>query len=329
MNPQSNGQSERININIKKSLSIFARDTAQWDEHVHFYELLYNSAIHKSTNEKPAYLHLSYDPMLPTDILNDTQVFTPNSYPDYVATKTSQFQNAFRQVRKLLETAAENQENYENKNAKYRNFQVGQLVYLYNTDTDRRMNLPKRRNFIGPMRIIEQHNKVNFTILDAYNPRAKPTKVHARRLIPITQRRPSLDYLQTTAQGPLANHSQFAPPSTSAPPAVFDDLEDEQMAAIAACSDLFPVDTQPRQNDLPSSSADNGTLLPQATKQPTHSYDLRPRSTAVNNLPIQNAASDTQNLADRFINWGLRLTEPGENESFTFPLLNKIADALN
>lgn len=149
LRPQTNGQSERINSNIKKSLSIFAQDTAQWDEYLNFYELFYYSSLHTGTNETPSYLHLAYDIPLPMDILQDQKHTEKYDYPEFVRRKTKQMRHTFNKVHQNLTHAAKIQEKYQNKNATQISYFPGPLVFLYSPEIDRNSGLPKRRNYRG------------------------------------------------------------------------------------------------------------------------------------------------------------------------------------
>jgi hypothetical protein len=270
MNPRSNGQSEQINSNIKKSLSIFARETAQWDEHIDFYSLLYNSSFHTTVQDKPAFLHFSYDPVLPTDILNEPTKVQQESYPDYISNKTRKMKYTFEKVHQHLLQSAENQEEYQGRNAKYREFYVGQIVYLHSPDADRNAHLPKRRKFIGPYRILKIHNKVNFTIININNRLAKPYKVHAHRLIPITERREYLNYLQNSMENDSPNLIQRLDPVR--PPPRFDDFTEEQLIQIASENQNINVHnfhtSSPFDRTLNSNNNETERSLPQLSGQP-------------------------------------------------------------
>ena len=55
LKPKCNDISENINGNIKKSLSIFANNTPQWDEYLNYCVLLYNLRIHSVIKDKSAH----------------------------------------------------------------------------------------------------------------------------------------------------------------------------------------------------------------------------------------------------------------------------------
>lgn len=223
--PSCNGASESINRNIKKSLSIFAENTGQWDNYVNYYSLIYNSTVHNTTQFKPAMLQLAYDPLLPTDILNEGDMNDYFSYTDFVEKKIAQLQYTNKKVEESIKLAAEKQEAYQHKNSKYKDFIPGELVYLYNPAKDRYNKLLKTKNYVGPMRIIKRHNKVNYTILDAKNDRAKEMKVHSSRLLPYTPRKPDLDLFHNIVQNAASSQNLTVnnDKGVSKPHAVFDD----------------------------------------------------------------------------------------------------------
>jgi hypothetical protein len=340
LNPRANGQSEKINSNIKKSLSIFAHETQQWDDFVNFYELLYNSSLHSTTNEKPAYLHLSYDPTLPTDVINNEQRLSKPASDDYVANKTFQLQYTFEKVRDRLIKAAEAQEEYQHKSAKYRDFSCGQLVYMYSPDTDRNSHLPKRRNYVGPMRILQVHNRVLCTVIDASNPKAKPVKVHTQRLIPYIERKRELDFLYKLVQEQKSTQDlNNGANALDKPHATFDELTDDDLITYALhtannTGENGFVQTHQRnashshtteiydsgEDIVPTPSPIEDTSLQPPI--PTHNYYLRSGSGA-------QTPSEAVNGANRLFNWTLSLTEPNNSTPAPVKFLQKLSEALN
>lgn len=189
MNPKCNGGSESLNRNIKKSLSIFADNTTNWDDYLNYYSLIYNSTIHGTTNEKPSFLHLGYDPLLPTDILNERIGVEHRPLTNFVEEKTAQLQYANKIVAENIYKAALVQEEFQHRHAKYRDFQIGQLVYLLAPGHDRFTKILKARNYTGPFRVTRRHNKVDYSIIDERNSNAREFKINAYRLIPYITRK--------------------------------------------------------------------------------------------------------------------------------------------
>lgn len=337
LNPRANGQSERINLNIKKSLSIFAQETEQWDDYVNYYELLYNSSLHSVTHEKPAFLHLSYDPTLPTDVIHEETPIIKPSYDDYVARKTYQLQYTFKKVRDSIIKAAEDQEQYQHKTAKYRNFYPGQLVYLYSPDSDRNAHLPKRRSYIGPMRILEIHNKVLCTVIDASNPKAKPVKVHTQRLIPYIERRKELDFLQKLVQEQKREQQIKGSDILKRPHATFDDLTDTDIISFtlhsntkrgnetqntASCESPLSDATEIYEYEVESpltSTPKEG--LSQRETVTTHNYDLRGQPGQQNTGIV--------NSARKLLDWSLTMTQPDTSVPTPIKFLQTLSKALD
>lgn len=347
LNPKCNGMTECLNKGIKKSLSIFARDTAQWDQYLQYYALIYNSTIHSTTKEKPAFLHLSYDPTLPTDVLEKSLSHNTSydSYPSFVDATTTRLQYTFKKVQESLLQAAENQENYQHQFAKYRDFYVGQLVYLYWPNHDRNIHLPKTRKYIGPFRILKIHNKVNFTISDPNDPKKKPQKVNAQRLIPYTERRAELDYLRAV----IKETSHSMPPQNESPrksPPRFEEISENELllsSALRASSmgsrndseqTESPPSPPPPSSDstqsydfqLPSPKDTNiNTQGTRHKEHPSHNYNLRPRPNLPNETP--NVA---ENIANRILNWSLAVTNNNTTSapSAAIQFLNKCSEAL-
>ena len=340
LHPQTNGMSEKLNLNIKKSLSIFARDNSQWDEYLNYYSLIYNNSFHSAIDDKPAYLHLAYDPLLPTDILNSTPIPEYTSYTDFVMRKTAQIQYTYEKVRESLIKAAERQETYQARSAEHREFYDGQLVYLYSPDTDRNANLPKRRNYIGPMRIIHCHNnKVNYTIQNPSDPKAKPIKVHINRLIPYVERRSELDLLHRIVRADTQTKESNLPDSVlEKPHASFGEVLDTDLLPptpqihstpkiVHTQTQLGPNNasdfTMPVNGDSVSSVTDQCTVE-NCDSDNTEIYEVDPVTTgkAFKNssvLPTTSSSSTSHNymlrsrsgsnFADKIFDWSLSLTK--------------------
>lgn len=209
--PRANGESEKLNSNIKKSLAIFAHDTAQWDQFTDFYALIYNNIPHSATKLKPSFVQLSYEPLLPNDILDLPRSKKYVSPQDFVQYKASQLQYTNDKIKECLEKAAQKREIYQHSKAKYRDFYPGQLAYLHTKDCDRFRDTTKRRKNIGPFRIVKKHNKVNYTISDANDPLKQPFKVHSERLLPYSQRDAKLSLFNTLCSD-RGNKQQFTKP---------------------------------------------------------------------------------------------------------------------
>lgn len=200
--PSGNGASEKLNSNIKKALAIFAEETGNWDDYLDYYALIYNNSIHSTVNEKPSFLQLGYDPKLPTDLLNEQTPITYNSYKDFAEKKALQLKFVYKKVKENLIAAAKKQQNYQHQFAKYRNFSIGDKVFLHNKDLDRHKLTTKKRQNEGPFEITKIHNKVDFSIRDPFKHDAKTIKVHAQRLLPYTSRKPELDYFYSENKNP-------------------------------------------------------------------------------------------------------------------------------
>lgn len=328
--PQSNGSSEKLNSNIKKSLAIFAQDTAQWDEFTDYYALIYNNTLHSTIQLKPAYLQLSYEPLLPNDILDEPRSRKHVSHQDFVKHKASQLQYTNEKVIECLQKAAEKREIYQHSRARYRDFYPGQLAYLHNKDCDRFKSTTKRRSNIGPYRIVKKHNKVNYTIVDANDPTKPQFKIHCERLIPYTQRDPKLSLFHALT----ADNNKRNPPTQqrnaykNIPHAVFDDsdyseilyphespgtktnccsthtgqsLDNELLEELCPSPPTF-------QNDTPSDVLENSN-----DSAETIIYDAGVSSSETNHL--NRSPYELRDIQPhryhptRFLNWALQMTE--------------------
>lgn len=333
LHPSSNGQNEVTHKALRKSLAIFARETAQWDEHIPFYELCYNSNYHSATNEKPCFLLLGYDVSLPNSVIQSHNKPTYDSIPDYVEKKTTQLQTAYRYVHENLTQAAEKQENYLNPKSKPRNFYPGQLVYIYSPEMDRHNRTVKKRNYKGPMRIVTKYNAVNYTVIDPAQRNSKPQKVHCARLIPFQERRPELEY-NPTIESPNSSSQLNFSQQKQPPPQFSDDKASNQTPPFYYLVTTNDTDT-PHADPVvsPSTSHSDTTEIYDVSPQvknthipPTHSYNLRSTNQSNDSLP---AISSSVSLADKIYNWALQATESSDQPPSTIKFLDRISDALN
>lgn len=330
--PAGNGAAEKLNLNIKKSLAIFADETAQWDDYLGYYALSYNNSIHTVVNDKPAYLQLAYDQILPTDILHSSRPVEHIPHNDFVAQKTSQLQYANEKVQGYLLKASQAQQKYQHKKAKYRDFQPDQLAYLHTRDCERYKQTTKRRTNVGPYRILKKHNNVDYTIIHAENPKAKQMKVHASRLIPYTPRRPQLDLYHTIMQNSTNPVEQTH--NNSIPHAVFEDPDynhlfwadtndppqrlhptQKTMPGVGNIDPENPqMDRDTEQESLVNQSPEGSNVFPSQSDDSENTVIYTPPSNTANNdssLTHSYELRDIQPRYDpnRFLEWAIKFTE--------------------
>lgn len=188
LNPKCNGKLEVLHGKIKKTVSIWARESRQWDTYLDLYTYFYNNSFQKTIQDKPSYLVFGMDINMPHTILESKRPRQDDSYCGYIEKKTSQLQEAYKKVTENITKASEKQENYQHKKAKIKDFKIGQLVFLYSPDMDRNSGLPKKRSYKGPFRVVERHNLVNYSIMDISDAKKKIQKVNSDRLIPFEER---------------------------------------------------------------------------------------------------------------------------------------------
>ena len=313
LNPRCNGQSEQLNANIKKSLSIFAENTAQWDEYVDYYSLIYNNTVHTATNEKPAYIQFGYDQTLPTDIINKQTPVEHNSYTDYVERRTAQLNYTHKKIQESLLRAAKEQEIYQHRTAKYRNFNVGDLVYLYSPNSQRNFPLPKKKNYIGPMKILHKHNNVNYTIVNANDPKSKKIKVHSHRLIPFTERKPNLDLFHSTIKENLVSNESDTClySSLHKPHAVFDENDPDPFLFTQFTKSVrtpkFHATLSNNDDPSTSDSSNSNTIVYSPPEANDHVSENRNQNNERSPYFFRNVPG--RNLADRLFDFSLRITE--------------------
>lgn len=229
--PKANARLERLHSSLKRVLSIWASQSKQWDDYLNLYCYFYNNTLHATIKEKPSYVIYGFDIKMPYSILNTQVKIQENSYQSYAEKRALQMQDVYKKVQTNIENAAEKQEEYQNRDAKLRNFKIGQLVYLYFPNLQK-CGLPKKKNFKGPYRVVERHNLVNYTIIDINDPKGQLQKVHADRLIPFTERETAPEIINIDARSNTmkGGNAQKTPPQ-------FDTMsEEEEHLLLSVCT---------------------------------------------------------------------------------------------
>ena len=85
-----NGMSKKLNPNIKKIIFHIFTKHSTIDDYFNCYSIIYNSSFHSEIQDKPSYLYLVYEPLLPTDFLNTSKLEKHSTINNFVEDKTTQ-----------------------------------------------------------------------------------------------------------------------------------------------------------------------------------------------------------------------------------------------
>lgn len=137
LHPQGNGMIERFNRTLVRMLAIYTKDhPEEWDQHLCFASMAYNSSVHSTTGFTPFKLRFGHEMRLPLQALtgnpNETteteERMDSQSYLDELKHRLSIAHKAARVVMK------KNMQTYKDRydvGAHSRHFEVGQAVWLY------------------------------------------------------------------------------------------------------------------------------------------------------------------------------------------------------
>ena len=174
--PQSNGQVERFNKDMKRYLLTMLDDTTNWVAFLKPLQFAHNTAVSKSTHFTPHYLTFLSDPRLP-----DT-ISAPNvTYSDtYSADSFRRMQYAYKLVYENNVEARQVYAAHFNKKARDRSFEVGDEVLA---SFPVHQNIPNKKLasiWKGPFAIVEvSENNILFI---KSSPRHRAIRIHTNRV---------------------------------------------------------------------------------------------------------------------------------------------------
>ncbi|KAG8183818.1 hypothetical protein JTE90_025702 [Oedothorax gibbosus] len=172
--------------------------------------------------------------------------------------------------------------------------------------------LPKKKNFKGPYRILEAYNSVNYSVVDINDPRAKPQRVHSERLIPFEAR--------NTQNNTNTDDAQFIDKNATLvkkPHAAFDTNDEE---------DQIPLYTFPKQR---ATLRENPTRVDDESEHDSDSTEIYEAAGGVEPTPLVTVPTPVTNIK---YNLRTRTVVEKPREKAEQPtlvrLLDKLTDAL-
>lgn len=212
--PQSNGSLERYHKDLKNFLSQFIEGSQRdWDQWHPYAMMAHNMTTHSATGFSPFFLMYGRDPLLPMDSILTPSRIRYDYDTNYVAELQKRLHTAFTKAHEQLNQASDRQVYYYDRKTSNVTYQIGDLVYLFDTSVKRGLSKKLSKPWLGPFRIIEAIGPVTFKIKELNKNRIQI--VHANRLKPCKYYNPLEKIRQTEAQIKLQNY-------------LFDDISDEE-----------------------------------------------------------------------------------------------------
>ena len=170
LHPRSDGMVERMNRTIQNVLSKYVQENQKdWDLHIDFIVMAYNSCEHESTGCPPYKIMYGENIVLPVDILtNNASASDTNenqgNVNGFVPTLQSNLKRIHAYVRKNLSKSAEKQKKHYDAHVKELKYAVGDLVWRNQKKTLPGVKTKITRHWTGPWKISEKLCDVLFRI---------------------------------------------------------------------------------------------------------------------------------------------------------------------
>ena len=179
--PQSNGVVERVHSTMNAMFAKSVQDNQRdWCTQLKYITYAYNTSVHRETTYSPFYLMFGRRPKMNLDLLLETPSELYKDLDDYTETLQARMRNAFEIVGLHLEQAFDRNKLIYDTKVRPREFEVGELVWLYNPAKKPRCNNKWRLKQTGPHVIVKRITTVNYLI--RFTPRSREKTVHVDRL---------------------------------------------------------------------------------------------------------------------------------------------------
>jgi len=162
---------------------IVSESQRDWDEKLPYVLAAYRASIHDSTGYFPNRLFLGRENRMPVDLaigLSSTDANPEESTDDFVYRQQESAAEAFRQVRKHLQTSAERQKQSYDTQVRHAPFELNQWVWYHYPRKYQGRSTKWQKNYIGPYLIVRCIPPVNYVLQKTRH--SKPFVVHTDKI---------------------------------------------------------------------------------------------------------------------------------------------------
>ena len=179
--PESNGMIERLHRVLHAALSHYVNTAnTNWDILVPFFLMAHRATPHSTTKHSPFFLLHGREMILPSQENLKARVSGENiDQKQRLGNLKTSLKNAYKAVAIANKRSHRNNKQQYDRKAKLRNFQVGELAYLYNPAMKPGRSRKFYRPWTGPFKITKKISDLNYEITD---PKDKKQVVHVNRL---------------------------------------------------------------------------------------------------------------------------------------------------
>lgn len=161
--PETDGQTERTNRTIEDMLRMYVGKKQQsWDKWLYLCEFAYNQRLHSSIGCSPFLALYGQDCKTPMTIS------TPNSKFESVNQMVREMNEVIESVKLSMKSAKDRTKHYADKKRSFRQFEVGDKVFLKVTPQRSRLSLGKSKKlsprFCGPFIIVKRIGPVAYEL---------------------------------------------------------------------------------------------------------------------------------------------------------------------
>ena len=175
--PQSNGQAEVFNKEIRKYLTCFLENkTLDWEELLPPLAFSYNTCINKATAQTPFFLTYLHQANMPFDLLHPKPLYTR----DYAVQAFRNLQDCYQKVMDFNATYREGLKRYFDLHTKEKLFSEGQQVLVYFPPRVLQGNVKFIRPWKGPYYVTKILGETNIEIKKSLSQK-KGDVIHVNR----------------------------------------------------------------------------------------------------------------------------------------------------
>jgi hypothetical protein len=161
--PETDGQTERTNRTLEDMLRMYVgKKQHSWDKWLHMIEFAYNQNIHSSIGVSPFYALYGQECRTPVSLS------TPSTKFESINDMIREMNEIRESIKLAMKSAQDRAKHYADKKRIFREFEVGDKVFLKVTPQRSRLKLGKSRKlsprFCGPFEILKRIGPVAYEL---------------------------------------------------------------------------------------------------------------------------------------------------------------------